>query len=210
MSNQSKSRLPKGSGPAQPKRSSTDADIQVHPADLGSLFAKRPLALGEDKAEYDELLSKVTAAIRPVDVIETIWVKDITDLTWETQRLRRLKVNFLTRGAQDALEEQLQAIPEADVIDGVKYSIPSVVACYAKGLKQAVTHIYGILATNGLDADTMTSHAFAFYIDPIERIDRMIAGIETRRNRVINDFERYREGGRRRSRTIADDVIDVS
>jgi hypothetical protein len=76
-----------------------------------------------------------------------------------------------------------------------------------KGLKQAVAHIDGILATNGLDADTMTSHAFAFYIDPIER---MIAGIETRRNRVISDFVRYREGGRRRSRTIADDVIDVS
>ncbi|MBM1171012.1 hypothetical protein [Microvirga arabica] len=202
-----------GSRSAKTRRSSRRSKpdhLLVHPVHLGSLFAKRPLAWGEDEAEYDDLLSRVTVALKPTDVIEAMWVKDITDLTWETQRLRRLKVTLLTRGAQDALEEQLQAIPEADVIDGVKYSLPSLVACYARGLHQAVTHIDGLLAKHGLDADEMTARAFAFHMDAIERIERMIAGIDARRSRGISDLERYREGGGRRSRMIADDVIDVS
>jgi hypothetical protein len=202
-----------GSRSAKTRRSSQRPkpdDVLVQPAHLGSLFAKRSVVWGENETEYDDLLSRVTEAFKPTDVIEAMWVKDITDLMWEAQRLRRLKINLLTRGAQDALEEQLQAIPEADVIDGVTYSLPSLVACYARGLQQAVTHINGILARNGLDADDMTSRAFAFHINAIERIERMIAGLDARRSRVISDVERYREGGGRRSRMIADDVIDVS
>ena len=55
----------------------------------------------------------------------------------------------------------------------------------------------------------MTARAFAFHIDTVERIERMIAGIDARRNRVISEFERYRDRDRRRSHMITDDVTDI-
>ena len=40
-------------------------ELFLRPADLGSLFSKRPVVLGERLTDYDELLSKVTIAMKP-------------------------------------------------------------------------------------------------------------------------------------------------
>src|SRR4051794_40678372 len=77
-------------------------DLHVLPRDLGSLFPERPLIAGESEGEYDDLLSKVTSAVAPADVIEAVWVKDIVDLIWESQRLRRLKASLLMAARKQA------------------------------------------------------------------------------------------------------------
>jgi uncharacterized protein YdiU (UPF0061 family) len=58
-------------------------------------FGPPPLIAGEDPAAYDDLLERFTAAIKPTDVLEEIWMRDSVDLTWETQRLRHLKAALL-------------------------------------------------------------------------------------------------------------------
>ncbi len=185
-------------------------DIQVHPANLGPLFAKRPLVLGEDEAEYDELLIRVTAAIRPCGIIESMWVKDVVDLMWEAQRLRRLKAELLKQAGRRALEEFLRSQPSAGLINGIQYSIPSLVASYAAGAKEAVTEVERILAQNGLDADTLMARALTNKLDEVERLERMLAGIDARRNRVLGEIERRRETLARQTRLVAEDVVDIS
>jgi hypothetical protein len=59
------------------------------------LFGAPPLLAGEDAAGYDELLARISSAVKPSDVIEEIWVRDIVDLTWEIFRWRRLKTGIL-------------------------------------------------------------------------------------------------------------------
>jgi len=196
---------PRSRKPSRPR----DEDVQVHRGGLGRLFATRPLVWGENAQDYDTLLMKVTAAIKPTDVIEAMWVRDITDLMWDGERLRRLKTGLLRRRAQEELEGVLEGIVAANVINGVAYDISSIAACYSKGHKIAVTHIKGIFAEHDLDDNEMTARAFAFHFDTVERIERMIAGVNARRDRVISELERYREGGKRRSRMITDDVTDI-
>ncbi|QEE39023.1 MULTISPECIES: HNH endonuclease [unclassified Methylobacterium] len=60
------------------------------PAHLGFLFDERPLLPGEVTDQYDALLRSIVQQVKPVDVIEAIWVKDVIDLIWEAKRLRRL------------------------------------------------------------------------------------------------------------------------
>jgi hypothetical protein len=49
-----------------------------------------PLLLeGEDEAAYDELLGRICAAVKPVNVIEEMFVADVVFLEWEIVRLRR-------------------------------------------------------------------------------------------------------------------------
>jgi hypothetical protein len=51
-----------------------------------ALFGSPPLLEGEDSAAYDDLLARVSGAVKPADVLEEIWVCDIVDLVWETFR----------------------------------------------------------------------------------------------------------------------------
>ena len=69
----------------KPPVPSTDA------APTSSLFGPPPLLEGEDPSAYDELLARISGAVKPADVLEEIWVSDVVNLTWEIFRWRRLK-----------------------------------------------------------------------------------------------------------------------
>ena len=58
-------------------------------------FGPAPLFEYEDSAGYDELLARVSGAIKPADIIEEIWIRDIVGLTWEALRLRRARAALL-------------------------------------------------------------------------------------------------------------------
>jgi hypothetical protein len=62
---------------------------------------------GEDGAHYDKLLTQVTAAVAPTDVIEEFWVRDVVELLWEAMRLRRLKASLLRSSAIKGVEQLL-------------------------------------------------------------------------------------------------------
>src|SRR5947207_9983256 len=61
---------------AKEYRMSHDQPPTTEPARL-SCFGPAPLFDGEDSAGYDELLARVSGAIKPADIIEEIWIRDI-------------------------------------------------------------------------------------------------------------------------------------
>ena len=64
-----------------------------------TLFDASQLLEGEDVAAYDELLGRAYAAVKPVDVIDEMFIADVVSLEWEVLRWRRLKLSLLqTRG----------------------------------------------------------------------------------------------------------------
>jgi hypothetical protein len=72
-----------------------------------TLFGSPQLLEGEDAAAYDELLGRVCAAVKPVDIIDEMFIADMVSLEWEVLRWRRLKLNLMrTRGLR-ALESFL-------------------------------------------------------------------------------------------------------
>ena len=58
-------------------------------------FGPPPLIAGEDRAQYEAMRDKISAAVGPLDFLDEISVNDIVNLVWETRRLRRLMVNLL-------------------------------------------------------------------------------------------------------------------
>jgi hypothetical protein len=206
MTEKSVVRAPKVTGSKPTKRPPNRGDLQLYPSDLGSLLTRRPVVLGENEDDYDDLLSKVTVAIKPTDIIESLMVKDITDLAWEAQRWRRLRAEMLTQAGQSALEELLRSTPGAGLINGVQYSYANLAACYAAGVEEAIAAVNEILLRRGLNADTLMAQALSGRLDEVERIDRLIAGADARRNRVLGELERRRDWHVRRSRRLAEDL----
>ena len=74
-----------------------------------TLFDQPHLLDGEDAAVYQELLARIRAAVRPVDIIDHIFISDIATLEWEVLRWRRLKVSMLRGLGLAALEAFLRA-----------------------------------------------------------------------------------------------------
>jgi hypothetical protein len=67
----------------------------VVPAHIAELLGKAPLLKSEDPKQYQALLSEIARTVKPADVMEWLWVKDIVDLTWDILRYRRLKTSWI-------------------------------------------------------------------------------------------------------------------
>jgi hypothetical protein len=96
-----------------PEPLTTPASLQERAGRL-ALFGPPPLLEGEDTAAYDELLVRISGAVKPADIFEEIWVRDIVDLVWEALRLRRLKANLMTTVAHKGLREILEQLMDWD------------------------------------------------------------------------------------------------
>jgi hypothetical protein len=149
-----------------------------------ALFGPPPLIEGEDAAAYDELSTEISAAVNPADIFEDIWVRDITVLYWEVLRLRRLKVNLMTATAYNGLGTVLQPLLDE--------GLSELVANWARRIPRAVKRVDGLLASVGLTKDAIMAHTLTENLDHLERIDRMIAMAEGRRDAMLREIERHR------------------
>ena len=236
-----------------------------------ALFGPPPLIEGEDAAAYDQLLARIFAAVKPVDVIDEMFTADVVFLEWEVLRLRRLKWSLIrARGLQaledfwgenldydlysenfaDDLAEILQenlpedrakdahtlarecAQNEADAIAKVTKFLAGIgldmdeVLNDAKGRKakelvqeyvrrepDAVTQVLELLTDAGVSMDGLMADALAKQLDAIERIDRLISIVESRRNASLREIERRRavlgETLRRSVQEIEDGEFEV-
>ena len=73
-----------------------------------SLFGPPPILEGEDAAAYDVLFGRVCAAIKPIDVIDEMFISDVVVLEWEVLRLRRYKLSLIREHGLEALADFLR------------------------------------------------------------------------------------------------------
>ncbi|MBL0406262.1 hypothetical protein JKG68_20080 [Microvirga aerilata] len=183
-------------------------DVHVLPRDLGPLFAHRPLILGESEANYDLLLSKATKAVAPTDVVEDVWVKDIADLTWDAERGKRLKASLLMTARKKALD-RLIAQTDGPHLQSAEPLTSAYTNAWLQGEPAAVETFNRLLAERGLDVNSVMALALSECLGDIERIDRMIASAEARRNRILLEIELRREVKARQQRST-EEVTTVS
>ncbi len=165
---------------------------------LSACFGDPPLLDGEDKAAYESLSTQIEAAVEPKDAIECLWVRDVIDLTWEIQRLRRLKTAYLAACAPEGLTSLLQRNfygyeERQKLVSGWTYRE-----------EEQVTAVQEILETCNLPQEAIAAETFAKKIDDIEKMDRMIASAEARRLNIIREVDRHREAFARQLRDAAD------
>lgn len=81
---------------------------------LDRIFGPAPVLEGEDTGAYNELLMRITVRLKPSDIIEDIWVREITVHSWEILRWHRAKNNFLSYQEPISLENPLAPVDTAD------------------------------------------------------------------------------------------------
>jgi hypothetical protein len=148
------------------------------------LAGHRPLFAGEDAAAYDSLL-RVSDVVKPADILEEIWLQDVVELSWDVLRLRRMKAEFLNSSAHRGLRKVL------DGLLGWKES-QDLTAQWAGKDPDAVRLVERSLASAGMTMNTVMAQTLAASINEVERIDRLTAAAELRRNAVLREIADYR------------------
>jgi hypothetical protein len=232
-----------------PKRSKSKS-VTSASAPRWTLFGQPPLLDGEDAAAYDALLARISAAVKPVNIIEEMFICDVVSLEWEVLRWRRLKSSWIRVRGLKALETFLREklnynlysqhfaydlaeilqdnLPEdqaedaqtlarecaqneagavdkvnqvlagirldlRDILDGARArKAAELVQEYARSEPVTIALVQELLSGAGVRMDTFMADAVAAKLDDIERIDRLAAIAEGRRNASLNEIERRR------------------
>jgi hypothetical protein len=150
-----------------------------------TLLPKLPLLITESADEFDALRDAFEQEIKPRGIIERIYVLDISAIVWEILRMRRCKVviiNLALRSALQSLLKQLLRQPgqyEYDVEDEAQTLAQSWFT-----VQEAKKQVSEILSRFDLDESAIEAEAIRKSSADLELLDRMLASLETRRNKA--------------------------
>ena len=190
---------------------SPSRDLPIHSSSATpalDFLGRAPLIPGDERAGYDTLLAGIAGTVRPADLIEEAWVRDVVDLVWEAVRLRRLKAALMTACADEGMQKVLAGLDARDTL--------SLSRRWAARELDAVGQVEAVLAAAGLGLDHVMAQTLRVRIGEIERIDRMTALAEARRNAALREIAHHRanfaESLRRAAQAaerIDDDAFEV-
>ena len=170
---------------------------------FSALVGPPPLLEGEDAAAYNELLARITAAVKPADILEEIWVSDVVNLSWDVTRWRRLQQHLIT--ASTHLGVQAVIAPMRHEIGESLWLAEG----WATGSAESINKVKEFLASANLSIDAVMALTLAAKITEIERIDRLAMNAETRRNAALHEIERHRTTFGQALRSATDEVVDA-
>jgi hypothetical protein len=166
-------------------------------------IAPAPLLMGEDEADYAEIAGRIVGATRPRDALEELLLRDVIDLTWEILRLRRVKTGMLRASMGAGV---------GSVLGAISYPYPhrqELSEDWAAGDAAAREKVDAILGKAGLTIEEAAAKTLELKLDVFERIDRMLASAEARRNNALREIDRHREAAGAAARRALDQVEDV-
>ena len=80
---------------------------------------------------------------------------------------------------------------------------------WAAGDKSAKNEVEGVLQKAQLSIEDVMAETLESKIDSFERVDRMLASAEARRNNALREIERHREARGAATRIALDDIQDA-
>jgi len=180
-------------------------ETKTDPEVLGSSMPVPPLIDGESEADYHAFRESCLRAVRPKDAIEKIWLQDFIDYSWEATRFRRMKVALIQATRREAVERLVKDCLGSDLLtwDAAK----SLAQGWSSSNEDSVAEVNALIEQHGHNFDTVLAMAVSLKLKDLERIDRLIASYDYRRDAAIRELEKRRDLLAKRAREIADAKI---
>ncbi len=174
-----------------------------------ALLPVSPLLMTESEAEFDRVRDAFDQELKPRGIIDQMYVADIAYLSWEILRLRRCKagiINSAFRPAVDNLAAQLEGDPRGSTFirEGMAQSLGRSWFAGPAAKKQVLE----FFSKFQLDESAIEAEAIRSSAGDLERLDRLLASLESRRNRALRCIADYRGGFARQLRESSDRIID--
>jgi predicted TIM-barrel fold metal-dependent hydrolase len=149
-----------------------------------------PLLITESKDDFKRIRDALADEIKPRGILEQMYVEDIAYLVWEVLRLRRSRAGIINVAFREALESVLEQClrepdryvgQEADKLAHEWFTDPS-----------AKKEVAELLRSFELDETAIEGEAIRKSADDLERIDRLMASAEARRDKALVCIAQYR------------------
>jgi hypothetical protein len=140
-----------------------------------ALFGPPPLIESEDAAAYEQVLARIFAAVKPVDIIDEIFIADFASLEWEALRLRRLKWSLIRGHALKALEDFL----------GENFGYDLYSQEFADDLAEILQE--NLPEDRAKDAQTLAQECAQNKEDAIAKVEKILADIGLNMDQVLDD-----------------------
>ncbi len=170
----------------------------------------RPLLLpGESEDELKAFHQGFIEATNPSEIIEHVFVQEVSDYTWEMARFRRMKVSTINSARREAVEKILFPC----LFDGERGHTDSINLArvlahgWSSGKDDVRKMAIEILDAHGYGESDIQAVCYSLRIDEIESIDRLISVSECRRNGALKELERHRDSTARRAREYSERAI---
>jgi hypothetical protein len=173
------------------------------------LLPTSPLLITESQDEFDRIRDALEQELRPRGIVEKMFVADIVHLVWEILRLRRCKAGIINSAFRAALANLLaQAARE-----------PGTYACEIEEKADELAHgwlsdpktkekVLAMLREVQLDESAIEAEAIRSVAADLELLDRLLASLESRRNKALRCIADYRGDLAQRLRRTGDRIID--
>jgi len=183
----------------------------VLPPELASLLGPPPLVRGEDGQAYEALFARIAVALKPRDIIEWLWARDVVDAAWEGARLRRLRASVRTLGQRRGLKSLLGEAG-LDPFPGPEGEVPAqeAAAAYDAGEPAYLEAVDKALAERGFLREAIEAQTLWGDLDRLQAIERMAAAADQRRDGVLREVERRRSAFAARLRQVSDETFDLA
>jgi hypothetical protein len=152
----------------------------------------------ESLTDFASLLDALIKEVKPTNVIELMYVHDIANLIWDIMRHRRNKAGIINNAFRAALENTLRLILPSGVP-----SSPTPLEKFKTAAKQLANdwfylpedkkRVLSLLDEAGLDLQSIEAEAFRLAMPDIEKVDRLLAATEARRDKALRSIDWYRE-----------------
>ena len=174
-----------------------------------ALLPASPLLITESAGEFDRLRNALDQELKPRGIIEQMYAADIAHLVWEILRLRRCKagiINYAFLAALEVLLEQLLWHPEA-IYMGTRDEAKSLARGWFSD-PAAKKQVSKLLRDFQLDESAIEAEAIRLSGNDLEQLDRLLASLESRRNKALRCVGDYRGGFARQLRESSDRIIE--
>ena len=147
-----------------------------------SLLPLVPLLITESEEEFNRIRQALYDEIKPVGIIECMYVDEIVDLFWQIIRLKRCKAGVINlafhQSSANILGRLMQAGPDV-ARDWI--SSPQIAKLVEAGL-----------STYKLDGSVIIANATRRSSYDLEPIDTLLVSLETRRDKALLRIAQYR------------------
>jgi hypothetical protein len=172
----------------------------IVPPHVAALFGTPPVLSTENRQAYEQLFVELALEWGPRDTTEWMFVRDMTDISWEMLRLRRVIANVLNIATKEGIAGIFM-----DVLPGCRRSLTREdCEAYIKQSTKAEARaddwfegpekregVKSELAKYDLGTEAIAAQAHIAKAAELERLDRMLTTAVLRRAAVMRSFHEH-------------------
>jgi hypothetical protein len=178
-----------------------------------STFAFRPALLrSESPEEFAALLESFNQDIRPRGAVQSMYVFEVANLTWEIFRYRRVKAAVLDKAISQATVNLLRPLLFGPSLNGLAMSDGPVrrLVHERSYSPEAEDRVNGLMEEGGFDERAVETEALRLSLDEVERLDRLIASAESRRDKALRNIALHEKLFAERLQASSDRLLNAN